>query len=237
MKKLLLLLICLQIFSLQTLAKENLISDEFVENTLVKKKLRAVKRAPVVIEDELLDDKFYKSVKPIKVKNITIIDDYVLETLSNKKLEKPLVSLNQDFLNIISHPIEIKSSQIINTKNDPIEGSIVKFHTTKKITLPNGIELPSGTEILGRVETVSQNNTTGTPADIIIGNFKAGKTRLSGRIEKTGANRVLWVFPIYAIASNATIFAAPLMLAYFIRGGHAKITPEQTYVIYYHNSH
>lgn len=213
------------------------IRDELVEKTLPKHKARVVKYYAPSIKDDLLDKKFYTTVKPCKPSRVVYNDIYVANTLGKKRLDKHGAKLSYDFSNILQNPVQIRPVEIIDTKNNPTEGTFVKFLTTSTAKLPNNVVLPENTEVLGRIETVSLNNTTGVPADIIVGNFSVKnnkKIKFTGRIEKTGANRALWVFPIYAIASNATIFATPLMIFYFIRGGHAKIKPEESYTVYYH---
>ena len=74
----------------------------------------------------------------------------------------------------------------------------------------------------------------GTPANIVIDNFYVEKNPeicLYGNISKTGANRALWVYPLYQ-AGNITLYAAGFVFVP-IHGGHAKLNTNETYTVFY----
>ena len=61
-------------------------------------------------------------------------------------------------------------------------------------------------------------------------NFSIDGKRLAGEISKTGANRSLWLYPTIYMT---TLFFGVGLLLIPIRGGHAKIKPQQTFTVYY----
>ena len=68
------------------------------------------------------------------------------------------------------------------------------------------------------------------PSNLVVGNFTLDDNKLSGEISKTGANRSLWLYP--AIYATSWLFGIGLLFI-FIRGGHAKIKPNETHTLYY----
>ena len=63
----------------------------------------------------------------------------------------------------------------------------------------------------------------GIPANLIVGDFKIeymSTVKLEGEINKEGANRAIWVRPL-------------LPLLFPVRGGHAKISADEIFTLYY----
>lgn len=157
--------------------------------------------------------------------NALVRDEFVDATLNDKDFTNvshvaKVVSSNE--------PVEVRILQPFTTKNKPIEGDFLQFVTTKDITYKNKI-YPAGTPVKARIETVSQNDVWGVPADLVLGNFVMNDIHLVGEVSKTGAKRVLWVRPL-AILSG--VFTGAGFFFIFMRGGHAKINPEDTYTVY-----
>lgn len=152
-------------------------------------------------------------------------DEFVEETLKNKDF-----SNTPQIVNAISseEEIEIRILKPFSTKSKPVEGTYLDFVTVKEVKHKNKT-YPAGTPVKARVETVSQNDVWGVPADLVLGNFEMKNVSLIGEVSKTGAKRVLWVRPL-AIVSG--VFTGAGFFFIFLRGGHAKITPEETYTVY-----
>jgi len=243
MKKILLFFVLMCVLSLQVNAKQ-LIYDDFVNLTLKGYAEKTTQKKETDIEDEFLDSSFYKSYansKKDKYKPQSLIEDsFVAAALPYLNLEKPAPKFHANFENYKKYPIKIHTPEYITTKNKKLQGQKLRFYTMEETYLPDGQILPVNTEINAKVEMVSQNNVWGVPADMIVNNFtlelasKRSKKvvhNLEGRIEKTGANRSYWVYPIVE-ASCWTVFCAGAVVIP-IRGGHAKIKPGEVHTVYY----
>lgn len=118
-------------------------------------------------------------------------------------------------------PLNLQIISDISTKSNLTEGQKVVFLTRENVVLTHKKVLPAGSRVFGTVETISQNEPLGVPANLIIGNFKIEympTIKLEGQIIKQGANRTYWTF-------NPIFFA--------VRGGHAKIKSDEIYTVYY----
>ena len=107
--------------------------------------------------------------------------------------------------------------------------SFLEFFTISDVNY-KGKFYPAGTPVRARLETLSPRGTWGTPAEIVIGNFSIGGKPLYGEITRNGTNRILWVRPL-AIAGG--IFFGTGIFFMFIKGGHAKIKPDEIFTVYY----
>ena len=91
-----------------------------------------------------------------------------------------------------------------------------------------------GTTILGRVETISASDKMGTPECIKISNFYipgSQEINLYGSISKSGANRSIWVYPLYQ-AGNILLYAAGFAVVP-IHGGRAKLLTSESFTVFY----
>lgn len=130
---------------------------------------------------------------------------------------------NFHYENLNRLPLKIKILSDVSTKKNLEEGQKLVFLTTEDTVLSAKKILPAGSRIIGTVETISKNDIKGTPANLIVGNFKIEympKIKLEGQINNQGANRAIWVRPLL-----------PVLFA--VKGGHAKIKEVDTYEIYY----
>ena len=194
-----------------------------------------------VIEDDL--EKYLDKNLKIKEYKYQNIYDENLPKISNEK-RGVLVDFEEFFPKNPSHfvkkkviidgisgstTIKIKIKNYLTTKSFPKEGEIAEFETVEDIKIGN-VLYKKGTTIKGRIENISQNESYGVPAEMILSNFKLGEISLAGDIEKAGANRTLWLRPVVWVTSS--FFGAGYLLIP-IRGGHAKIRPEEVFEIYY----
>ncbi|MBQ2645658.1 hypothetical protein IJG14_08830 [bacterium] len=150
---------------------------------------------------------------------IAIADDF--HEYYKSKPAYDIKSFNYENLNRI--PIKIKIVSDVTTKKNLVEGQKLIFLTTEDAVLNYKKILPAGSRIIGTVETISQNEIKGIPANLIIGDFKIeymAQAKLEGQINKQGANRTIWV-------------RALIPVLFPIKGGHAKIKSFETYEIYY----
>ena len=250
MKKVLIILICVNFLSQPALSAASVLSevnDTFVENTLdsnlvIKKQVKNKEVDSLVeknldknlsiqtskqkpIEDVLADKLPVKQIAKAN-KAVSITDDF-LPKISNKEQKKYQVKKHNISENNVKIAVRVK--QELSTKQKPEEGDFVEFETVSDVKINNKL-YPKGTKVVGTVETVSMNTAMGVPADLVIGSFGIQEHSLAGEIKKIGANRSLWVYP--AVYVGCMFFGAGLLLMP-IRGGHAKLKTEEIYTLNY----
>ena len=221
------------------------IVDEIVEpfqqagETLMLWAQKKGERISTPIEDELLTSGFKNKNKRVlfhKNRKNIIEDTFAKNTLDIKKLSfinrKNLYDFSKEQI-----PIELKVIRNLSTKRDLREGQTITFKTIKDVVIDGKI-LPRGTKVTGKVEMVSESDKMGTPFNIVIDNFNIKDPQnedsaitLQGTISKTGANRTLWVYPLYQ-AGNLVLYVAGFAFVP-IHGGHAKLLTNETFTVYY----
>ena len=190
----------------------------------------------VTIDDELITPKFVAKVGGISVlkkyQRAAIEDNLAKNHISLAGKRKINAKNNYDFTKA-QIPVQLKVIKNLSTRNRVAEGDSILFKTVKEVSI-NGDILPKGTEVIGRVETVSNSDKMGTPANIVVDNFYV-KNRpeicLYGNVTKTGANRSIWVYPLYQ-AGNIMFYVAGFVFVP-IHGGHAKLSSNDTYTVFY----
>jgi len=218
------------------------ITDELMENyerSGATIKLWARKKGDYVktsIDDELVTPKFRAkagAVSILKLRHCAKIEDnFAKNNIDLKNLTITKAKNYYDFTKA-QIPVKLKIIKNLTTKNNILEGDQILFKTIEDIMV-NGITLPKGTKIVGRVETVSESDKMGTPANIVIDNFYVKNNPdicFYGNISKTGANRSLWVYPLYQ-AGNLVLYVAGFVFVP-IHGGHAKLLTSETYTVFY----
>ncbi len=183
------------------------------------------------INDPLVDNITFLSKNPkscISPNNSLIEDDFVkshLVKFANVSYHKKIYN----FENLNHTIVKICAKNFVSTKFLKSEGQIIEFITTEDVIQNKKVIIPKNSVITARVETISPNMSRGIPADLIIGNFKYGNINLEGEISKTGASRIYWIIPLAFIAN--TLFYGSGYILWIIRGGHAKLKPNQIYEI------
>lgn len=196
------------------------ITDDFAEGLNVDKKINT---KPA----QIITDTFAESNKN---KNISVgkrvpLEEYIPKVDSNKQVTKKIVVID----NNSATAVPVRICELYSTRYKIDEGDYIDFETTKEVRI-KGKTYPAGTPVKARVETISQNGAMGVPADLIISNFSIEGIPLSGEVNKIGANRTLWVRPsVYLLT---ILFFGSGVLLIPIRGGHAKIRPTETFMLY-----
>lgn len=132
-----------------------------------------------------------------------------------------------------SIPIKLTIIEPISTKNGILEGQEVAFKSSQKVRYEGKTILKQGEIVKARVETVISSGMNGFPAEIILDNFEIPGIKSSQLIStytEKGTNRCYWVYPL-KWALTPIPFAGSF--TNFIKGGHAKITQNDTVTIYY----
>ena len=240
-KKILSLFICFNIVSMPAYCT---INDDFVEKTLPKEtKIQKVKKIEII--DSFVEQTLDKNLKTKKTKSNNLVDTFAesnqnknaytkpdvnfyeqIVVTTNKKIEPKKTILITDSNSI---PVQIRIRKQLSTKQKIDEGDYIEFETISDVKIKNK-NYPKGTVIKARVETISQNKMWGVPSDLTVGNFNLDGQKLNGEINKTGANRSLWLYP--TVYMTTFMFGAGLLLIP-IRGGHAKIKPKQVFTVHY----
>ena len=191
---------------------------------------------PIDIDDELITPNFVSKSGKISVlkrrQKTRIEDNFAKNHISLEGHRKIKVKNIYDFTKA-QIPVQLKIIKKLTTKNHISEGDSILFKTTKEVSL-DGIVLPKGTEVIGRVETISASDKMGTPANIVVDNFYVKDHPdicLYGNVAKTGANRSIWVYPLYQ-AGNIMFYVAGFVFVP-IHGGHAKLLTSDTYTVFY----
>lgn len=130
-------------------------------------------------------------------------------------------------------PVKLTILEEISTKNGLFEGQEVFFRSTQKVRYNGKTVLKQGELVKARVETVISSGMNGFPAEIVLDNFEIPGIQTSQLIStytEKGINRCYWVYPL-KWALTPIPFAGSF--TNFIKGGHAKITPQDVVTIYY----
>ena len=123
----------------------------------------------VTINDELINQGFLSKFSGESILKRKPPVRLILETFFNRNLSKIKVKNNYDFTQA-QIPVQLKVVNNLTTKSHILEGDIILFKTIKDVSL-NGRILPKGTQVVGRVETVSESDKMGCPANIVVDNF------------------------------------------------------------------
>lgn len=187
----------------------------------------------IPIEDELVDGDFISNAANFAIIKKGHSDDFFFEKIIDpSKVRKILPKTRYDFTKQ-QIPIQIQLAEQLKTKG-LLEGTVVHFVATHDFEI-NGKKFKKGTTVLGRVETLSASDKMGVPETLKIDNFyiedNGQEINLSGSISKTGANRSIWVYPLYQ-AGNITFYVAGFVFVP-IHGGRAKLSTTDSFIVFY----
>ena len=187
----------------------------------------------IPIEDELIDGDFISNASNIAIEKKEHPDDLFFEKIIDpSKVKKILPKTKYDFTKQ-QIPIHIQLAQKLKTRG-LLEGSVIPFIATHDFEI-KGKTFKKGTTVLGRVETLSASDKMGVPETLKIDNFYIEdgneEINLHGSVSKTGANRSIWVYPLYQ-AGNITFYVAGFVFVP-IHGGRAKISTTESFTVFF----
>lgn len=210
--------------AIQTFKGQNLTKPVFtsmtIEDDAVKNELSNKIPPKVALTNEIIED-------------IAIKDDAKLKKAIKPTFKYKLIDENAEIIRVpVASLYQLKAGNEIN------EGQIVTFKVLKTVYKDKKIFIKKGTPVDACIETLTPPSFGGDPAEISIGRFTStdingNKIDLTGEIQKQGANRAIWVRPLTDIASNVPVYGTPLLLLYLVKGGNAKISTNQEFVLRY----
>ena len=186
----------------------------------------------IPVEDELIDSNFISNASNYSIIRKEQPDYFFFEkNIDTSKVRKILPKTRYDFTKK-QIPIHIKISERLKSTRNILEGSTIPFIAQSDFEI-NGKKYDSGTTILGRVETISASDKMGTPESIKISNFyiPGEEIELYGSVSKIGANRSIWVYPLYQ-AGNITFYVAGFVFVP-IHGGRVKLSTSEDFTVFY----
>lgn len=186
----------------------------------------------IPVEDELIDNDFISNASNYAIIKKEQPDDFFFEkNIDTSKIRKILPKTKYDFTKK-QIPIQIKISEHLKSTRNILEGSTIPFIAQNDFEI-NDKKYDRGTTILGRVETISASDKMGTPESIKISNFYIPdeEIELHGSVSKTGANRSIWVYPLYQ-AGNITFYVAGFIFVP-IHGGRVKLRTSEAFTVFY----
>lgn len=187
----------------------------------------------IPISDELIDENFISNSSNFGIKKSEKPDDLFFEKFIDATKVRKIFPKNKYDFTKEQIPVQIQLAHKLDTKG-LLEGSAVPFVATHDFEI-NGKKFKKGTPVLGRVETLSASDKMGVPETLKIDNFyienEGQEINLSGSISKTGANRSIWVYPLYQ-AGNITFYVAGFVFVP-IHGGRAKLVTSESFTVFY----
>ena len=188
----------------------------------------------IPIEDELIDSDFISNASNFVLPKKEYFDDLFLEKqidLSKVRRIKPKTKYDFTKQQI---PVHIQLANQLKSTKELLEGSTIPFLATHDFEIM-GKKYKKGTKVFGRIETISASDKMGVPESLKIDNFyiddNGKEINLYGTISKNGANRSIWVYPLYQ-AGNITLYVAGFVFVP-IHGGRVKFSSEESFTIYY----
>lgn len=218
----------------KTQITDELLNPDLYEKYPFKLGVYTNKYKDMPITDGLIDEDFIKNSSKFVIQKAETPDEYFIEKgIDLSKTRRILPKTKYDFnKEVVS--IKIKIANNLKSLKNIKEGDEISFLSTHEFSI-NGKTFPEGTDIKGRVETISASDKMGTPEEIKIDNFyindEGKEILLAGHIRKSGANRALWVYPLYQ-AGNITLYAAGFILVP-IHGGRVKLSDKNIYTVVY----
>lgn len=161
-------------------------------------------------------------------------DEFVERTLDTSSLEKPQTFLEYNFQDITTIPVRLSITEKISSETKVYDGQKVEFRVVSDVKHNGKTIIKTGTIVTARIETTISSGMNGIPASIIFSNFQIpniSQGQITDSYELIGQDRSLIVFPLkWAL----TILPPTGSLTNFIKGGHARLSPNKIIQLYYH---
>lgn len=218
---------------------------EIIEDTTAPKNTKDLVFLKAEYESEVIEDECIKELKNKGYKKekyqFVLIEDSIVQNDEDLHSLKGLAKYNGAYKLIDEKAqitrIYVSSSELI-TATTIKEGQTLKFIVTKDVYRDGKIFIKKGTPVNAILELVSKQTYFGDPAEIEVGRLVTndinGKIiNIEGTIRQEGANRAMWVKPLYYAGINVPYFGLLFYSLYFVKGGKAKIKPSKEFEFYY----
>lgn len=205
---------------------------------LVNKNLSVPARNVGIIEDDVADKAFQNVTLNKPVPNTAIIEDEAVFKISGDKNSLTHKN-NYKLIDETAETVYIVVFSSDSLKSEDLKiGQKVTFRVKEDVCKGGKVFVKKDTTVEAFIENISKREKYGDPEEIEVGRFATVDTdgniiNLIGGVRKQGVNRAKWVKPVFYTGYCALPFGAPLMLVGFIKGGKAKIEPNQNYKLYY----
>ena len=230
----------------------NEIENRLLQNADIEEDNTITKQEPIY--DELINDTFTSNISDKDVLKVIITKNSprIIKAVPDELMSKDYIDKSKTIRIIEAKkdydfsqqeiPIKIKIAKDLNFKNYAAEGDVIPFIAMHDFKIQD-TTYKEGTIILGRIETISASDKMGVPETVKIDNFYIdvdndnkfdNDINLQGHITKTGANRSIWIYPLYQ-AGNIAFYAAGFIFVP-VHGGHAKISQEEEFTLFYETS-
>ncbi len=163
-------------------------------------------------------------------------EDFLVEKyLQNKSFENPYKQIKYDYTSTEKIPIKLSVMQDISTTDDSLyEGKNIYLVINEDVFYNNKTVVKSGTIVIAKIGYIIPNGMNGVPSKIYLTDFDIPNIKPSQLVTtyyKAGSRKLYIVLPL-----RFTLAEIPFLglIADFIKGGHAKITPSDTITIDYY---
>lgn len=206
------------------------IEDDIAMSSFQGKNFQKPLLPMVYIEDDTAESlqgkTFKKTVYKHELLADTIPDEYLNgRVLSKQKPVCKMIDENAEIIKVSIHPVKA-----ITTKEGLKITDTVYFAVSKDVYNKEELFIKKDSPVSGFIELISPAERFGEPDEIELSRFltadtKGNKIVLVGNVRKQGADRGLWVRPLYN-----TGYGMPFAL---VKGGRAKIKTTDEFELYY----
>lgn len=157
-----------------------------------------------------------------------------LQNNNSEQFEKPKASNEYDFTDTDSVTIKLNTLQTLSTRDKTLhDAQDVKLIVKDDYYYKDELIAKKGEIVSAKVETIISSGMNGIPYYIYLGDFKfdnLSSSKLLCHYSKGGVNRMYWVMPL---KWSLTFLPPTGSLTNFIKGGHAKIKPDDVITVQY----
>ena len=161
-------------------------------------------------------------------------DEFIEENLKDKVFDEYEVNTNYNYESTDRAVIKLQIKKEITTKKGLQDGDTVEFIVKQNVKLNNKVIIKKDTLVTARIKTYTTRGLNGIPSQIIIDDFKIpdiDSRKLKSTYIHRGLDLTIMVLPIKWALTPIPFVGSFTNL---IIGGHCKITPRNTILLYYY---
>ena len=160
-------------------------------------------------------------------------DEFVEEWFKDKEINSVLPFNDYNYESIKRIKIILTPDEKISTPKNIQVGQKINMHVKRNVSLGDSF-LKRGTKAEATVEQFTSNGMTGIQATITLGRIKIEglpSDKLYYYCMKEGQNRTTWIMPLKWAVTWIPFVGS---LTNLIKGGQAKLSPSDDFVVYYY---